>query len=308
MSIQIAIEQFQSKTGYKLNQYLLRVNEFFTKDFQPIYDWYGCGPDKPNVTPFKNLYTLISESVVVLTIYYQNKQFFKTYYFWDLLEKLEDINTKLTTTSNLSRILRSTRAKGSFNGKLESTYTTRKFETLEDIQRNVVGSNNADNTWWDLALRNDLKEEDYSTEGGDVVTVSSLYNTNTFLESVVDNLDGLKAYGRDINKKLTLIDDDLETLSNEDTVIQSLETFLETKSQTVPEFKNIGYDETLVVGQSRGIVNFSILQRQLMNIFSTDDSFKDFKITDLKFDRDAVILQFEISTILGETLVKTLTI
>lgn len=131
--VQTAIEIFQNKTGYKLDEYLLRINDFFQSDFQRIYDWYSGLSKKPNVNSFKNMYTLIVESGIVLNLFYQNRNEFSKTYFWDLLEQLENINIKLITTSNLSKLLRSTRTKSGYSGKLSTDYTTRKYDTLEDV-------------------------------------------------------------------------------------------------------------------------------------------------------------------------------
>jgi len=306
--VQTAIEIFQNKTGYKLDEYLLRVNDFFQSDFQRIYDWYSGLSKKPNVNSFKNMYTLICDSGVVLNLFYQNRNEFSKTYFWDLLEQLENINIKLITTSNLSKLLRSTRTKSSYSGKLSTDYTTRKYDTLEDVQRNVNNSPNYDDDWWRLAVGNDLKEEDYDNGGGLLLQVETNFNPGVNLQSVVDNPIGEKMYGRDMNRKITILDEDIEVLGYNETVLQSLDIFLETKLGTVPENKEIGYDESLVVGSSRGAVNFNILQRQLINIFNTDDSFTNFQITNISFKDDSVYLEFKINTIRGEILNKTLTI
>lgn len=306
--IQTAIEIFQSKTGYKLDEYLLRINDFFQSDFQRVYDWYSGLSNKPNVNSFKNMYTLIGESGIVLNLFYQNRNEFSKTYFWDLLEQLENINIKLITTSNLSKLLRSTRTKSSYSGKLSTDYTTRKYDTLEDVQRNVNNSPNYDDDWWRLAMENDLKEEDYDNDGGLLLQVETNFNPGANLQSVVDNPIGEKMYGKDMNRKITILENDVEVLGYKETALQSLDIFLETKLGTIPENKEIGYDESLAVGTSRGAVNFNILQRQLINIFNTDDSFANFQITNISFKDDGVYLEFKINTVRGEILNKTLTI
>lgn len=308
MNVSESIEKFQELTGFKLNEFLLRVDFFFRRQQQDIVSWYEGVSSKPNSESFKCMNILLSESDKVLNLFKANQNVLNNFSYWELLDNLENIKIKLKTTSNLSKILRSTRTKNDFSTTLTSQYTMSKHETLENVSRKVLGSDSYNNEWWQIAINNDLSEENYDSEGGTDLQLSTKYNPGEFLESVVDNPIGEKMYGRDFNRKLTFTDNDLESLSYQETILQSLDIFMELKKGTVPENMDIGFDETLIVGTNRGVYQFSKFQQQFLDIFNTDDSFRSLRIKKLEFIEDSSNIEFEVNTILGETKDKTIQI
>lgn len=303
--IKIAIEEVQDRTGFKVNEYLIRINQFFISDYPKIRDWYKGVTNNSSPSSFKNLFRLLADSGRLLMLFHDSRNTFTKYYHWEFLDKIENINSKLLTTLNLSKFLRSTRTRNSYKSSLEVDYVMKKYDTLEKVQRKEISPVNFDNDWWEIAMRNDLSEVDYDINGGKAIKLPTEYDPGTFLASIVDNPVGDKLYGRDIKRKLTFKDDDLETLSYKDTVYQSLDIMLETRMGTVPENPNIGYNENLVVGGTKGTIGLPILQKQLISIFNTDDSFSSFKITRIEFENDALFIDFEVNTVRGEMLSKT---
>ena len=250
---------------------------------------------------------MLHESTKCLSKFVEIKNRFNLkFYHFELLEKIEIVNTQLVKCLWLSKLLRSTRSANSYKSKLEVDYVMKRYETLESVQKDQIQFANFDNDWWTLAIKNDLSESDYDNKGGQNLKLPLNFKAGQFLTSVVDNPVGEKLYGRDIKRKLTFADDDLETLNYNDTVLQSLDVFLETRLSTVPEFPKLGYNESLVTGSTKGTASISVLRRQLLNIFNTDDSFDDFKITKLEFDKDALIFDFEINTVRGVSISKTI--
>ena len=301
-----AIEEFQLLTDFNVSEFLIKVEQFFTNDHPKIVNWYSGSTDQPDSQAFKNLFMMLIESTQCLSIYSEvQTNFDLKFYHFELLEQFENVHVQLTKCLWLSKFLRSTRTRNSYKSKIELDYVMKKYETLEKVQRKQIRNKNFDNDWWELALRNDLSEEDYNHEGGTDLKLPVEYKAGTYLTSVVDNPIGDKMYGIDIKRKLTFSDNDLETLNYNDTVLQSVDIFMETRLGTTPEFPNIGFNESLVTGTTRGTIGLPVLQRQLLNIFRTDDTFTDYKITNLEFNKDAFILEFEINTVRGKALSKT---
>jgi hypothetical protein len=305
--VQKAIDEFEELSDFDLSRYLIKVERFFTINHPKIINWYKGVTDVPDSESFKNLFIMLHESTKCLSKFVEIKNRFNLkFYHFELLEKIEIVNTQLVKCLWLSKLLRSTRSANSYKSKLEVDYVMKRYETLESVQKDQIQFANFDNDWWTLAIKNDLSESDYDNKGGQNLKLPLNFKAGQFLTSVVDNPVGEKLYGRDIKRKLTFADDDLETLNYNDTVLQSLDVFLETRLSTVPEFPKLGYNESLVTGSTKGTASISVLRRQLLNIFNTDDSFDDFKITKLEFDKDALIFDFEINTVRGVSISKTI--
>ena len=211
--LRLAIDEFKDFTGYDLSQYLIKIDSFFSVHQPNIINWYKGIVDSPDTNSFKSLFALLSESGHVLILFDANKaSFTQRFYFFELLEQLEQIDNSLLTTLNLSKLLRSTRSLNSYKSKLEIDYVMKKYDTLESVQDSQISNNNFDNKWWDLAMRNDLSETQYDIEGGQDLKLPLNFSAGVFLSSVVDNPIGDRMYGRDINRTLNFKGDDLETL------------------------------------------------------------------------------------------------
>jgi len=298
---QISIDEFKRITQFDLSQYMIRVDYFFNNNYTNIHNWYAGETNKPDTNSFKLLNRLIYESDNISNLVTQNKNRFDKAYFWDLLENLEDLKEQLITTTNLSKLLRSIRTKNSYQSSLEVNYTLNKYETLESVQRNKISLTNFDDDWINIAMRNDLSEEDYDTEGGKQITLPSGFSS-LFLQSVVDNLIDDKLYGLDFNRKITFKDEDIEVLDYKQTALQSLEILISITKGSVPESPLSGISEDLVVGTNRSQLSLPILQRQLKGLFSTDDTFMDFQINSIDIESDALFMSFSVNTVRGELL------
>lgn len=302
-----AIQEFKELTDFNVSEFLIRSSQFFTDNHPKIINWYKGTTDEPDSQSFKNLFLMLIESTKCLSIFADIRPNFDLkFYHFELLEELENIHVQLTKCIWLSKLLRSTRTQNSWKSKIELDYVMKKYDTLEKVQREQIKFSNFDNDWWELALRNDLSEPDYDIKGGKSLKLPVNFKAGQFLKSVVDNPIDDKMYGRDINRKLTFKDDDLDTLGYKETALQSLDVFLETRLGTIPEFPKLGYNESLVTGSNKGTISLPILQRQILNIFRTDDSFTNYKITKIEWVDDAFFLEFEINTVRGEVLSKSI--
>lgn len=296
---QKSIYEFKQITNFDLSGFLYRTDDFFRLNYPKIRDWYKGVTNSPDVYSFKVMKRLMYESSVVLELFQKHKTRFDKSYFWELLENIEEINIRLLDTSNLSKFLRSSRSKNSYLSGLKNLYTLKKYDTLESIQRQQIALSDFDNQWINIALENDLLEEQYDEKGGNEIVLRSTFQS-IFLNSIVDNLEGDKLYGLDLNKKLTFINDDLEVLDYRQTAVQDLEILISITKGSVPEFPTLGVDESLVVGSNRGNLTTPIIQRDLLNVFNTDDSFKDFKITSISFEQDSFLMSFTVKTVRGD--------
>jgi len=295
---QISIDEFEKITQFKLSQYLIRVNLFFSNDYIKISNWFSGKLSNPPAQSFKNLRRLIYESDVISQLTTENKNRFNKTYFWDLLENLDDIKEQILKASKLSKYMRSAITNTGYSDGLEIEYTTNKYDTLESIQRKEVSYDDFDNQWIKIAMRNDLKEEQYDTEGGESLRLPTTVG-NLFLESVVDNLIDDRMYGADFNRKITFKDDDIEVLSYKETAIQAVEILVSVRKGSVPEFPELGITEELVVGTNASSLAFPIIQRQLNQLFSTDDTLLDFSVVNTAFVDDAVFITFSVNTFRG---------
>jgi hypothetical protein len=292
-----ALDNFVKLTKYDIYKYLIDVDSFFKLDYVKIKDWFSLLVSKPDSKAFKNLTNLLRESDVISTIIFNNKVLLSEMYYWDLVVMLDEIKTTLQSSNNLSRRLRSVRLNLSDYDVFD--YTTKKYQTLEDVQNEKVSTDSSDDRWVDIALSNDLLEEDYNQSGGVDLILPYIRKNNARLESVCDNMVGDKLYGLDFKKKINFVNEDFEINSYIDTAKQSISILTDVKYGSVPEFKNLGVRTDLVVGGNMAIINSPVIKRQLYLLFNTDDSLIDFKVESITQNSDSVDFKFSVNTIRG---------
>lgn len=306
---QDAIDNFYSVTNYNLSQYFVVVELFLTVHYKNIVDWYSGASMSPNSDSFRFLDLLLSETSVVLTQFDQNKNNFQNYIYWELIEAVDDINVRLLTAKNLPKFLRSSITNNKFSSTYETDYIIGKGETLENIQKNQINNTDPENDWINVAIRNDLSESEYDIEGGQSIKIPLNLSLSLNLQSVIDSgLIGEKTYGKDLNKKITFVDNDLDVLSYQDTVIQSALVKSELQQGDIPEFPYIGIDPSMTIGSNLAAFRSSSVIRQLRDTYSIDDTFATLTIDKFTIEQDAVILEYSVSTVNGETLSYTKTI
>ena len=295
--------EFENITQFPLTLYFKRVNSFFKKDYPSIINYYSGNLDSLNSQSFTNLQSLLEDMQSLMSSISLHKQVLNNYKWFVLVDQIEHIDSSLQLVDNASKWLRSTISKGNFNPNPEVDIPFNQGQTLESIERDTLGSVDWDNTWSDLATKNDLREEDYTSQAGFLLKANFNYVLNNFrITAIVDNPTGDKILGIDLNKKI-LFDtatEDLVVLSPKETFFQNAEVLINLRKGDNPEFYDQGLNPKLIVGSNVNSITFPVLFRQLSQLFRADDTIKSFTILTINRKQDAVFMEFEISSRLGE--------
>lgn len=303
MTIDINIlETFEKDTRYNISNYLQSYNDFIKINRRRVFDYYNGDEKKPHRPSFDLLSDLLIESEKISDLIQIHKDKMTSGKYWELIDFIEDVRGSLWTIENSSKWLRSSIEKNDFNTNIEVERIIKQNETLEKISSDT-GSVDPDNQWIAIALRNDLREEQYDSDGGNLI-VSGYQNRATIkLKSVVDNIKGINIYGLDIDRKITFVDGDISVLSYRDTIYQTVKVLTELKQGQTPEFPQDGIQSDLVVGSNRASIAYPVLMRQFYNTFRKDDTLKTLTITKIDTFDDRIEIEFSVKTRLDEVVV-----
>ena len=292
-------DRFERTTRVDCRPLLRRFVEFIEIHRINILNYYGGVTS----TPFRPSFTALDElrnDFQIMTGVIDNARFrMRSHDLFVLVNAIEDIVTALDTIDNSSKWLRSAVTKNDFNPNVEVDYTMRMLQTLENVADTVIGSNNPQDDWVNLAIRNDLTEEQYDHNGGTLINFSRQNGGTIVLRTVVDNIQGERVYGLDLNRKLTFVDDDLDVLTYRQTIHQAVEIMATLIQGDNPEFPDNGI-QSGILGGSQSQFALPILERQYFNTFRQDDTLKALKITDLRFEGTALHITFEVLTRIDE--------
>lgn len=294
-----ALGIFEEVSNYNLSQYITDFVAFVKEDQQRIADYYNFDSNSVPTSSFLKLDSLKKERDKVQILIQENKSRFIRSDFWELVENLDDISIKLDTISNYSKYYKSSISKSGSSNNVEMTYILRQNQTLESLS-NEIGYSNPDDDWVNLSISNNMREEDYDLQGGHIFKFTFQNDYRIQLKSVIDNITVDNLYGKDLDKKLSFVDNDLNTLSPKDTIYQAVNILIGLIKGDVPEFPNDGIDKQLISKLNKSFNVFPSLFRQIYNVFSKDDTIKAITLNDIKIIEDSVRMEIQIETRLSE--------
>jgi hypothetical protein len=275
--------------------------EFFRGDYQTIVDFFSGNTRKVSSSVIKRFTSMKLELSEVFEAFQRNKQSMSHSYYWEILEVVEEIDSKLTYLDNINRWSRSSLTSVAYTSSILKQHTLQQNQSLEKVAVEYYGPQSVEQ-WLNIALTNHLREDDYDQEGGISLNIEldGQVSTGLKLTSVVDVLYGKSIYGKDIYQRLTITGDDLQVLDYDSTLLQSVDILVNLRRNSNPDFPNLGRQTQLLVGSTRASFNFPIVDRDLKTVFASDDSLKDFQLTKLERVEDNVTISFQVYSRLNE--------
>jgi len=178
-----AIDTFKRKTGYNLRVLFESYNSFINNHYQNIVDYYN-GADIVQDS-FIMLEYLLGEVKKVEPLFDQYSNGFNTTDFWSIITAFSDMQCKLETCENMGKWQRSSRL-NRFSSNINIAHVQEQNETIEKIAQKA-GYLGVDK-WVDIAIDNQMEEEDYTNAGGALFTIKLPNNSNFDLDNIIDNL------------------------------------------------------------------------------------------------------------------------
>ena len=297
------LDTFRQITGYNIEGFFRRYQTFVAQNYQDIVDYYN-GADRV-ARSFAALDDLNREVQMIEPLIALNNERFPTIDAWMIVDAYSDIFVALSTLNNMDKWARSSRTT-QFDAQIRVDRTTSQGRTFETEIRDL-GSNDFQNEWARITIENYIREEDYTSAGGTMFSVTLQNNANFALTNIVDNLQGLNVYGKDINRSFEFKDNDLQTVNFTDALRQTIDTILRTRKGSIPEFPEDGIEDA-VIGTNVNTIQYPTIFRNILNIFRKDSRFVDVTLLDLFRQDDAVIMKLEITAILKDSFVTNLSI
>ena len=297
------LREFKEITSKDVELFFRKSVSFFSIEYKTIVAYYSGNTTSITSKPFATFEKLKKECREIFETFHLHSRQLNNVKWWLLIEQLENIDSRFATLNNIDRWSRSSLTKVAYDPTIQVQYTLKQNQTLERVTQDVLQSSNND-AWVQLAIDNDLTEEEYSPEGGvDLTLKFPKINRGLKVNSVVDSMIGKSIYGKDFDKKLQFEvgGNDLKILGYDETIKQAVEILILLKKNDNPDFPTEGLQSSVVVGGNRAALNFPIIIRQQTETFNTDDSLKNFTINSINIQDDNVFVDYQVQTRLNET-------
>ena len=295
-------EQFYNITNYDIELFFEKYNLFTSVHYPLILNYYNGG--NMNQESFNSLDELKKGVEEVESLLDELDETLNTTDHWDMVDLISDIQNSLYKVDSLSRWLRSSRT-NRYSENLKIDYVQKQNQSIENISSDLGFTE--ENSWVDLAVQNSIEEEGYTNKGGKFLK-AILPNNSTFeLDNIVDTLSQENIFGKDLNKRLEFISNDLSVLTGKESLNQTFSTTMSTIAGSIPEFPSDGVPD-YIYGTNQNIIQYPIIFRSLLNMLQKDKRFTSFEILNIRKDQDSVFIDTETKSITGDTFIKELKI
>lgn len=300
--------EFKAITSKDIQAFFRKCIGFFTREYNIIVSYYNGTTSAIDSEVFKVFDDLSKECASVLETFQLHNRQLNNIKWWLVLESVEEIDSRLHTLAKINKWSRSSLTNVGYDPHISTEYILKQQQTLERVATDVVRSDRTDD-WMQIAIDNSLAEEDYTSDGGvSLILKTERVNRNIKVDSVIDVMQGKSVYGKDLSKKLQFAENDLVVLNYDDTVKQSVEVLLQLRKNDNPDYPHEGLQSSIVIGSNRSMLNFPLITRQYMETFATDDSLKNFTITNLSVEADSLKINYSVQTRLDETIADQVTL
>jgi len=304
----VVIDKFIKIANYPIDQFLVSAKDFFKKDYMHFVLFFSGKSNTLDKGSIKRLNVLSEQSLIISHIFLYRKNQMNTIDFWELLSSFEDIKTKLETTLNISKYLRSSIIANRNRSGFVFNYNMTNEQTLETISRNILNQGDYEDDWSNIAIENDLKEIDYDISGGTQLQLRKKLFQANIVTSMIDNTIGEKIYGKDIKRLLSFENNDLATLEYKETVYQTAEILSQLEKGDIPEFPEMGINTSFYKGINMSQLNYPSIVRELRKNFQTDDLFQNFEIKNFNIKDGDIFIEYKVDTKYELILIKNITI
>ena len=295
------LEEFHQITGFDIVNYYSDVVNFTEIDYPYMVEYFNGKTDVINASSFEILRDLLRGKDDLFSLFTHSKNRLQNLKWFDLMIEIEEIDTVLMTADNISKWLRSPKTNTSYNQKIEVNIGLKQANTLERVSKEILREEDYQNDWVKTAIRNNLTEESYSEEGGNLLAVTFSSSGQLFIAAVVDNINSDNILGLDIDQYTQFVDNDLKVLSYKETYKQSIRILSSLKVGDNPYLADDGIITSQVVGSNINLLNLPSLFRQLASLFATDDTIKSFVIKEVTRKADALFVIFVVTSVMGDT-------
>lgn len=301
--IQIDFDKFKKVSGYDIKAFFVRFNDFISNYYQSIIGYYNGGG--LNQDAFFELDYLLNQVNIIEPLFRLNSNRYDTIDMWELLDLFSEIQVKLLTVKMSGKWMKSSRLNTNEVGvKIDRIQS--QNETLEMMAEDI-GYAEPQDDWVDLAINNQIIEEGYTLDGGQIISITLQNNFSLGLDNIVDYTVGQNVLGKDIAQKINFVDNDLEVVEYKKAIDQSFKIKMNLQKNSIPEFPNKGFDNSNI-GTNVAAISYPTLFRDLLNLFKQDQRWDKVTLIDISRVEDAIKMKFEARTILKDSLITNISV
>ena len=297
------VTQFENITKFALLQYFEDYRDFMQNDFSYISKYYYGDTSSIDASHISNFNALRTKSKTLMQQFINFSHRLSNCGFWELQEYCQDLNDVLEKITKLPKYYRTSKTVRGYQPYIQVKSNIGGLKTVQDLAQEINSEGVSEIS---LIIDNDLQEKDWNIDKLSSITAFVNNQTDVVVETILEQPIGNQIYGKDINRKITLENNDLAVKKYEDNVEQKCDILLSLERGNIPEMPNFGKNR--LQGTNMSDYNYTELVKDLQSVFLQNDLFEDIEISDIEYKQGDIFVNCTIKTKYSYSTQKTLKI
>lgn len=297
------VTQFENITKFALLQYFEDYRDFMQNDFSYLSDYYNGNTSSVDTSRISAFNSLRNRSKILMQQFINFSHRLSNCGFWELQEYCQDLNDTLEKITKLPKYYRTSKTVRGYQPYIQVKSNIGGLKTIQDLAQEINSDGVSEIS---LIIDNDLQEKDWDIKDMSSITAFVNNQTDVVVETILEQPIGNQIYGKDIDRKITLKDNDLVVKKYEDNVEQKCDILLSLERGNIPEMPNFGKNR--LQGTNVSDYNYTELVKDLQSVFLQNDLFEDIEVSDVRYEQGDIFVNCTIKTKYSYSTQKTLKI
>ncbi len=297
------VTEFENVTKFGLLKYMEDYRDFMQRDFAYLSAYYAGKTEEVSSEVTEHYNSLTARSKTLLQNFKNFRSKLSNCGFWELQQYCQNLNDVLERVGKLPKYYRTVKSVRGYQPFVKVKADIGGLKTPQDLAMEI-GSAGVTET--SLILDNDLQESAWEIDRLSQIDATINNRNDLVVETILEPAVGEQIYGKDIHKKITIVDNDLDGSSDLDNVEQKVDTLLLLNKGDVPEMPAFGKNN--ILGLNSGSYNYAEMMKDIRNTFLQDDLFDSVEITDMSFKNGDLNVTCNIKTKYSYSTTKTFTL
>lgn len=295
------VSDFEKITKFSLLDYLTEYRDFMRDEFSYISSYYNGDTSSIDSTYISDFNSLLSKSKTLMQQFINFSTRLSNCGFWELQEYCQDLNDTLEKITKLPKYYRTSKTIRGYQPYIQSYGNIGGMKTVGDLATEINSEGVSETS---LIIDNDLQEKDWEIDKLSRITALVNNQVDVVVETILEQPIGNHIYGKDINRKITLTNNDIEIKEYEENVEQKCDILLSLEKGNIPEMPAFGKNP--IQGSNMSNYNYAELFKDLQNVFLQDDLFESISVTSVEFKDGDLYVNCSIKTKYSYSTEKTL--
>ena len=280
--------EFQNITKFDLLSFFTQYRDFLQNEFSYLDNYYAGKTETIDISIVKNFNNLLLSSHTLIKTFSTFSSKLGSVGYWELLQYCQNLNDTLERITKLPKYHRTSKSPRGYKPFIQVESSVGSYRTMQDVADDIGGLTDIE-----LILNNDLEERDYDIV--EMSPVNALVDNSTAIvvTTILEPPVGERVYGKDINRKITFTNNDLQIVKYKENVEQKIEILLGMIKGETPEYPTLGFNAP---GQSYNAYSYPELIKDLKYNFSIDDLFDSVEIESIEFKNGDITMTCSIKT------------